>query len=100
AARAATGIVGAAADDLYVKIEAFADYGFPESHSVSFAFLVYASAWVKRYYPAAFCAALLNAQPMGFYSPQSLVADARRHGVAVRGPDVKASGAGARLESP
>ncbi|MDQ1738856.1 MAG: error-prone polymerase, partial [Pseudonocardiales bacterium] len=65
--------------------------GFAESHSISFAFLVYASSWLKLYYPAAFCAALLNAQPMGFYSPQSLVQDAKRHGVAVRGPDINSS---------
>jgi error-prone DNA polymerase len=65
---------------------------------MSFASLVYASAWIKRYYPAAFCAALLNAQPMGFYSPQSLVADARRHGVQVRSPDINASLATATLE--
>ncbi|MBX6390701.1 MAG: error-prone DNA polymerase [Frankia sp.] len=95
---AANGIVGETADALYAKLAAFANFGFPESHSVSFAFLVYASAWLKLYYPAAFCAALLNAQPMGFYSPQSLVADARRHGVTVRGPDLNASGAGATLE--
>jgi error-prone DNA polymerase len=95
---AANGITGEAADDLYAKLAAFADYGFPESHSASFAFLVYASSWVKLYYPAAFCAALLNAQPMGFYSPQSLVADARRHGVTVRGPDVNASGSEVCLE--
>jgi error-prone DNA polymerase len=98
AGMAANGITGEAADDLYAKLAAFADYGFPESHSASFAFLVYASAWVKLYYPAAFCAALLNAQPMGFYSPQSIVADARRHGVVVRGPDVNASGSEVRLE--
>ena len=72
------------------KLAAFANFGFPESHAMSFAYLVYASAWLKRYHPAAFCAALLNAQPMGFYSPQSLVADARRHGVRVRGPDINA----------
>jgi len=65
---------------------------------MSFASLVYASAWLKRYYPAAFCAALLNAQPMGFYSPQSLIADARRHGVQVRNPDLNASRAKATLE--
>jgi error-prone DNA polymerase len=85
---------------LYDKLAAFANYGFPESHAVSFAFLVYASAWLKYYYPAAFCAALLNAQPMGFYSPQSLVADARRHGVTVLRPDINASRAGASLPSP
>jgi error-prone DNA polymerase len=66
---------------------------------MSFAYLVYASAWLKRYHPAAFCAALLNAQPMGFYSPQSLVDDARRHGVAVRRPDINASNARAILET-
>jgi error-prone DNA polymerase len=65
---------------------------------VSFAYLVYASAWIKRFYPAAFCAALLNAQPMGFYSPHTLCEDARRHGVEVRTPDLNASGTGATLE--
>jgi error-prone DNA polymerase len=92
------GITGEVADGIYEKLLAFANFGFPESHSVSFALLVYASAWIKCYYPAAFCAALLNAQPMGFYSAQSLVADARRHAVEVRGPDVNASDATARLE--
>jgi error-prone DNA polymerase len=66
---------------------------------MSFAYLVYASAWLKRYHPAAFCAALLNAQPMGFYSPQSLVDDARRHGVTVLRPDINASNAKATLET-
>ncbi|WP_084174321.1 error-prone DNA polymerase [Pseudofrankia saprophytica] len=96
---AANGIVGETADELYTKLAAFANFGFPESHSVSFAFLVYASAWIKLYYPAAFCAALLNAQPMGFYSPQSLVADARRHGVTVHGPDLNVSAAATTLEN-
>jgi len=94
----ANGITGAVADDIYTKIKAFAAFGFAESHSISFAFLVYASSWLKLYYPAAFCAALLNAQPMGFYSPQSLVQDAKRHGVAVRGPDVNSSLAAATLQ--
>jgi error-prone DNA polymerase len=93
------GITGDLADDLFVKLSAFASYGFPESHAMSFAYLVYASAWLKRYHPAAFCAALLNAQPMGFYSPQSLVDDARRHGVEVRRPDINLSDAKATLES-
>ncbi|MGK5684606.1 error-prone DNA polymerase [Actinoplanes sp. URMC 104] len=93
------GITGELADDLFAKLSAFASYGFPESHSMSFAYLVYASAWLKRYHPAAFCAALLNAQPMGFYSPQSLVDDARRHGVEVRRPDINLSNAKATLES-
>jgi error-prone DNA polymerase len=90
--------VGEVADRIWEKLAAFASYGFPESHSVSFAYLVYASSWLKRYYPAAFCAALLNAQPMGFYSPHSLTQDARRHGVEVRTPDLAVSGAAATLE--
>jgi error-prone DNA polymerase len=93
------GVVGDMADELWDKLSAFANYGFPESHSVSFAYLVYASSWLKRYYPAAFCAGLLNAQPMGFYSPHSLVQDARRHGVEIRIPDLNASDAGATLET-
>ena len=94
------GVVGETADAMWDKLAAFANYGFPESHSVSFAYLVYASSWLKRYYPAAFCAALLNAQPMGFYSPHSLVQDARRHGVEVRTPDLNASDWNATLEPP
>jgi error-prone DNA polymerase len=85
-------------DRIYEKLEAFANFGFPESHALSFASLVFYSSWFKLHHPAAFCAALLRAQPMGFYSPQSLVADARRHGVAVHGPDVNASLAHATLE--
>jgi error-prone DNA polymerase len=96
---AGNNITGELADDLFLKLSAFANYGFPESHAMSFAYLVYASAWLKRYHPAAFCAALLNAQPMGFYSPQSLVDDARRHGVEVRRPDINLSDAAAVLES-
>ncbi|MCB1031405.1 MAG: error-prone DNA polymerase, partial [Acidimicrobiales bacterium] len=92
------GITGEIADDIYVKLAAFANYGFPESHSVSFAYLVYASAWFKRHHPAAFCAGLLDSQPMGFYSPHSLVQDARRHGVEVLSPCVAASEGGARLQ--
>jgi error-prone DNA polymerase len=86
------------AEDIYVKILAFSSYGFPESHAISFAYLVYASAWLKCYYPAAFTAALLRAQPMGFYAPASLIGDARRHGVTVRGIDINASGVLATLE--
>ncbi|WP_041301284.1 error-prone DNA polymerase [Mycolicibacterium rhodesiae] len=93
------GITGEVADRIYEKLEAFANFGFPESHSLSFASLVFYSSWFKLHHPAAFCAALLRAQPMGFYSPQSLVADARRHGVVVRGPDVNASLAHATLEN-
>jgi error-prone DNA polymerase len=96
--RARHGITGEVADRIYEKLEAFANFGFPESHSLSFASLVFYSSWFKLHHPAVFCAALLRAQPMGFYSPQSLVADARRHGVAVHGPDVNASLAHATLE--
>ncbi|GAB2722363.1 error-prone DNA polymerase [Nocardia thraciensis] len=92
------GITGELADRIYEKVYAFANFGFPESHSQSFASLVFYSAWFKLHHPAAFCAGLLNAQPMGFYSPQSLVADARRHGVVVHGPDINHSRAGATLE--
>ena len=83
---------------LWEKLAAFANYGFPESHSVSFAYLVYASSWIKYHYPTAFCAALLNAQPMGFWSPHTIVNDARRHDVVVRTPDLNASAATASLE--
>jgi error-prone DNA polymerase len=95
---AARGIPGEVARDIYAKVLAFSSYGFPESHAISFAYLVYASAWLKCYYPAAFTAALLRAQPMGFYSPASLIGDVRRHGVQVRGVDVNASGIHATLE--
>ncbi len=91
-------VTGDVADQIWDKLEAFANFGFPESHSVSFAYLVYISAWLKYYYPAAFCAALLNAQPMGFWAPHTLVADARRHGVKVRSVDINASKAKATLE--
>jgi error-prone DNA polymerase len=98
AGMAANGITGEVADGIFRKMLAFANFGFPESHSISFASLVYYSAWFKHYYPAAFCAALLNSQPMGFYSPQSLVADASRHGVLSRGPDVNLGRAEAVLQ--
>ncbi|HLI16109.1 MAG TPA: error-prone DNA polymerase [Acidimicrobiales bacterium] len=98
AGMAARGVGGEVADAVYEQLAAFANFGFPESHAVSFAYLVYASAWFKLHYPAAFLAALVNSQPMGFWSPQSLVADARRHGVVVLRPDVNASGAEATLE--
>lgn len=79
------------ADAIYRQILGFGDYGFPESHSASFALLVYYSAWLKCHHPAAFLAALLNSQPMGFYSPSQLVQDARRHGVEVRPVDAALS---------
>ncbi|MEO5876530.1 MAG: error-prone DNA polymerase, partial [Streptosporangiaceae bacterium] len=88
---AAHGIPPDVAGETYEKILGFASFGFPESHAQSFAHLVYASCWLKRHFPAAFTAALLRNQPMGFYSPQSLLADARRHGVTVRGIDINAS---------
>jgi error-prone DNA polymerase len=98
AGMAANGITGDTADAIATKLEAFADFGFPESHSVSFAYLVYASSWIKLHHPAEFVCALLNAQPMGFYSPHTLVRDARRHGVEVLGPDVNASRRDCTLE--
>ncbi|KQT90581.1 error-prone DNA polymerase [Methylobacterium sp. Leaf466] len=79
------------AERCFNQIQGFSTYGFPESHAASFALLVYASAWLKCHYPDVFLAAILNAQPMGFYRPAQLVRDARAHGVEVRGPDVNAS---------
>lgn len=98
AGMASNGITGETADSIYLKIQAFANFGFAESHSISFALLVYASAWLRLHYPGAFLASLLRAQPMGFYSPQTLVADARRHGVTVLRPDLLHSGVHADLE--
>ncbi len=98
AGMAERGITGEVADRIWDKLVAFANFGFPESHSVSFAYLVYSSAWLKCHYPAAFLAGLLDGQPMGFWAPQTLVADARRHGVEVRRPDVNTSAATAVLE--
>jgi len=79
------------AERIYRQILGFGEYGFPESHSASFALIAYSSAWLKRHHPAAFLAALINSQPMGFYSPSQLVQDARRHGVDVRAVDATAS---------
>src|SRR5436853_682274 len=79
------------ARQIFQQILGFGEYGFPESHSASFALLVYVSSWLKHYEPAAFCGALLNSQPMGFYAPAQLVADARRHDVDVRPVDVTVS---------
>jgi error-prone DNA polymerase len=95
AGMAARGVSDDVAQKVFESLSAFANFGFPESHSLSFASLVYASAWLKLHYPAAFTAGLLNAQPMGFWSPQSLLADAKRHGIAVLRPDVNVSRAGA-----
>jgi error-prone DNA polymerase len=81
---AAKGIAKEFADRLYSQIEGFAEYGFPESHAASFALLVYASSWLKVHHPAEFAAALVNSQPMGFYSPSTILQDAQRHGVELR----------------
>jgi error-prone DNA polymerase len=85
------GIDRDAAEQLFKMLEGFADYGFPESHAASFALLAYASAYVKCHYPAIFAAAILNVQPMGFYSTEVLVNDAKRHGVLVKPVEVNAS---------
>ncbi|MFJ4017151.1 error-prone DNA polymerase [Microbacterium sp. NPDC090014] len=92
------GLSAEQSDRIYAQIQAFANFGFAESHSLSFALLVYASSWLKLHYPAAFLAGLLRSQPMGFYSASTLTADARRHGVEVRRPDLHASGATETLE--
>jgi error-prone DNA polymerase len=98
AGMAKNGLVGDAADAIYEKIQAFANFGFAESHALSFGLLVYASSWIKLHYPAVFLAGLLRAQPMGFYSPATLTGDARRHGVEVRRPDIQRSGVHAGVE--
>ncbi len=86
------GITGETQERIVQSITSFALYGFPESHAASFALIAYASAYLKRHHPTAFCVALLNAWPMGFYHPASLVKDAQRHGVEVRPIDVNRSG--------
>ena len=95
---AANGIGSVDAEKIFNQINGFADYGFPESHAASFALLVYASAYLKHYYAPEFTAAILNAQPMGFYAPGTLVEDARRHGVEVRPVDLTRSAWNASLE--
>jgi error-prone DNA polymerase len=86
------------ANEIYDKLAGFSGFGFPKSHSVAFALLAYQSAWLRHYYPAEFLCALLNAQPMGFYPPASLVRDAQRRGVEVRPPDVNVSAAACTME--
>jgi error-prone DNA polymerase len=86
------------AEAIFQQIHGFSEYGFPESHAASFALLVYASCWIKRHHPAEFLAAMLNSQPLGFYSPSQLVQDAKRHGVEVRAVDVMASDVDCTLE--
>jgi error-prone DNA polymerase len=88
------------AERIYEQLKGFGSYGFPESHAASFALLVYVSSWLKHHEPAAFCAALLNSQPMGFYAPAQLVADARRNGVDVLPADVGSSEWECHLDSP
>ena len=95
---AKNGLTGQVADEIYGRIQAFANFGFAESHSLSFSLLVYASSWLKLHYPGVFLAGLLRAQPMGFYSPATLTGDARRHGVEVRRPDLQLSGVEAGME--
>jgi error-prone DNA polymerase len=97
---AARGISEDFAESIFKQILGFGEYGFPESHAASFALLVYASGWLKRYHPEAFCAALINSQPMGFYSPRALVADAQRHGVEVLPVDALHSEWDCTLEPP
>lgn len=87
------------AEQIYRQIEGFSGYGFPESHAASFALLVYLSSWLKCHHPAAFLCGLLNSQPMGFYAPAQLIADARTHGVGVRPADVTVSGWDCMLEA-
>ncbi|VTU43231.1 MULTISPECIES: error-prone DNA polymerase [unclassified Variovorax] len=86
------------AEQIFEQIKGFSEYGFPESHAASFALLVYASSWIKRHHPAEFLTAMLNSQPLGFYSPSQLVQDAKRHGVVVRPPDVMHSNLDCTLE--
>ena len=86
------------AEAIFKQIHGFSEYGFPESHAASFALLVYASCWIKCHHPAEFLAAMLNSQPLGFYSPSQLVQDAKRHGVEVRAADVMHSDMDCTLE--
>ena len=94
----ARGYERAFAEALFEQIKGFSEYGFPESHAASFALLVYASSWIKCHHPAEFLAAMLNSQPLGFYSPSQLVQDAKRHGVEVRRVDVMHSDSDCTLE--
>ena len=98
AGMAANGYAAEWGERIFEQIRGFGEYGFPESHAASFALLVWVSAWLKYHEPAAFAAALLNSQPMGFYAPAQIVADARDHGVEVRPVDVTASAAESTLE--
>ena len=94
----ARGVAVSVADSVFDKLVGFSGFGFPKSHAAAFALLAYQSAWLRHHYPAEFLCALLNAQPMGFYPPASLVRDAQRRGVQVLSPDVNHSAAGCALE--
>ncbi|MBA2475197.1 MAG: DNA polymerase III subunit alpha, partial [Actinobacteria bacterium] len=94
----AQGVDAATADRIYDKLAGFSGFGFPKSHAAAFGLLAYQSAWLRHHYPAEFLCSLLNAQPMGFYPPSSLVRDAQRRGVEVRPPDVNLSSAGCSVE--
>ncbi len=96
----ARGYAAEFAERCFEQIKGFSEYGFPESHAASFALLVYVSCWLKHHYPAAFAAALINSQPMGFYAPAQIVRDATEHGVEIRGVDVNSSGWECSLEGP
>jgi len=97
---AKNGISGEYAEEVHRQLVGFSGYGFPESHSASFAVLAYASSWMKCHHPAGMAAALLNSQPMGFYAPHTIIEDAKRHGVSIRGIDVSASDWDCTLEGP
>lgn len=94
----AKGIAQKFAEQVFDQIRGFGEYGFPESHSASFALIAYAAAWLKCHYPAEFACSLLNSQPMGFYSPSTIIEDARRHGVRIRPVDLRFSQRDCTLE--
>ena len=95
----AKGIVAEFAERVFEQIRGFGEYGFPESHAASFALIAYATAWLKCHYHAEYCCSLLNAQPMGFYTPATIVEDAKRHSVVVRSIDVQSSDWDCTLEA-
>jgi error-prone DNA polymerase len=95
---AGNGVDGEAANLVYDKLVGFSGFGFPKSHAAAFGLLAYQSAWLRHHYPAEFLCALLNAQPMGFYPPASLVRDGQRHGLEVHPPDVNLSAARCEIE--
>src|SRR4029434_2487355 len=95
----AKGIAPEFAEGVFEQIKGFGEYGFPESHAASFALIAYATSCLKRYYPAEFACSLLNAQPMGFYMPATIVEDAKRHRVIVRSIDAQASDWDCTLEN-